>query len=471
MKPIVTTIAMAFVALATSVAAWYFYPRIETREEVVREQLLTEEEAFLPGDVRRVTIQQFDRDSNSPVEFEFRMESGSWVLPRHGNYPANNAERVAAAIRVMNDKEVLEVVSDNKDDHEEYGVLDLTEVGATGLGAGTVLEFEGTNRKRLGKMIVGRSPEGNDSQRYVRLAGQPQIYIIDFDPSVLTTQFPDWVDGRLVNVGNEQVSLPDLIQEINVDLYFRDQDGTNKTSYRARIRPTEDNRWLYDLWQPDAENNIAAEPTMADQQVNLQTLRRLVEQLMAFEIRDVDKKQETPAQDLAEPDADQPASHFESLTSRGFYHAGFDKGQHQFDAAAGEITISLRFGMEIRLYMGSMYVMGVSGAGEIDRYLMLTANVNADLVPQPEKTTADDEATSDDADAGDATTEEDSAEATQDEAERQYQTALRRRNELLDLAAKQSRSFNQIHADWIYVIPDEAISRLFPSADEWKSPE
>jgi hypothetical protein len=471
-KPIITTLVMGVVAMATSAAAWYFYPRIETTEEVVREKLLTEEQAFEPRDVRVVRIEQFDRANNNPVEFEFRLESGSWVIPSRNNYPANNTERVAAAVNSLREKEILEVVSDNKDDHEEYGVLELSELGSTGLGAGTVLTWEGRNRKRLGRLIVGTSPEGNESQRYVRLAGQPQIYIVEFDPGVLTTEFADWVDGQLIRVGGDR--MPELISHIDVSLYYRDQDGRKKFNYQARIRRSEDNRWLYDLWRPDAEKNIPEQPDLADQPVNLATLGRLVQQLTGFPLQDVARKQETAALDLADPAESQPASHFDALKTRGFYHSGFAMGQHRFDAAAGEITIAFRFGMEVRLYVGSMAGLGVTGGGKINRSLMLTSRVDPSLVPEPEKPGAVSPAAGQPdpaaAETGDETTAEaatDQEPAVSDEEQRQYQAALKQRTDLLETAARESRSFNQVHADWIYVVPDESISNLFPPAESW----
>ncbi len=472
MKPIVTTLSMALIALATSAAAWYYYPRLETREEAARTQLLTEDQIFEPRDVRQVRIEQFDRSNNSPAEFEFHFDSGSWVIPDHGNYPANNTERVAAAVNCLRDKEVLEVVSDNKNDHEEYGVLEMSELGNTGLGAGTVIAFEGRNQKRLGKLIVGTSPEDKPNQRYVRLAGQPQIYIVEFDPSVLTTDFSDWVDGRLIRVGSDEIGLPELIKHIDVDLYYRDQDGQRKNNYRARIRLTADNRWVYDLWQPDDQKNIPEQPTLIDQDVNRTTLGGFVQQLMQFQIRDVTRKQEPAALDLASPNESQPDSHFSSLGSRGFYHQGFQKGQHDFDSAAGEITVAFRFGMETKLYLGSMAGLAVTGGGKINRYLMLTANVDPALLPEPENPEDALEGSAGDEPNEGAETGDSGAQDPGDleERQRQYQAAVKRRTDLLELAERESRSFNQVHADWIYVIPDEAINRLFPPADAWKNP-
>lgn len=468
MKPVVTTMLMAVIAFATSAAAWYFYPRIEVQREVVRSQLLTEEEAFEPRDVRKVKIEQFDRSTNSPTEFELRLDSGSWVIPGSRNYPANNNERVAAVVSAFRDREILETVSDNKDDHEEYGVLDISELGATGLGAGTVLTFEGRNRKKLARMIVGASPDGKPGQRYVRLAGQPQIYVIEFDSSVMTTTFSDWVDGSLIIVGGKQMTPQQFLSQVDhvsVDLYYQDTggDATRKTSYRMIARQDDQNQWFYDLWKPDAAQQLPDEPTVANQPINLQTLSNLISKVFRVNLRNVARKQETAALDLAGPKPAQPASHFDSLRNFGFYHRGFDMGQHQFDSAAGEVTIAYRFGLKTRVNVGTLDV-DVAGGGNINRYLMLTASVDPSLVPEPQKP-----------DAGDADAESESAEGenqeSADDRQRQYQAQLNQRKANLETANQLAKSFNQVHADWVYVVPDDEIQRLLPPADSWGKPQ
>ena len=299
------------------------------------------------------------------------------------------------------------------------------------MGIGTVMTFEGRNEKRLAKLIVGTSPEGKPDQRYVRLAGQPQIYVVEFNPDVLTTKFSDWVDGELIKVGSEETPFPELIKYIDVDLYYRDQEGDKKYNYRARIELNDKNEWVYSLWQPDDSKKLAEDPNLVEQLVNQGTLASLVQQVMLFEIKDVDRKQETAALDLANPKESQPASHFNSLAKSGFFHKGFQDGQHQFDAAAGSVTIAFRFGMEVEVHVGNISGMGGVGGSGINRAIMLNAELNPELVPK-------------DVDG---------------------------REQVLGFAENETRAFNQLHADWIYEVADEAVSRLLPPATAWVKPE
>ncbi|MDG2015428.1 MAG: DUF4340 domain-containing protein [Pirellulaceae bacterium] len=457
MKSNLTTLLMALIATASVLAALAYYPRLEVQDVLVREKLLTDEQAFEPRDVQKVRIESFDSDTNSPSQFEVALDRGSWVIREHENYTASNNSRVSEAVSSIRDKQVLEVVSSNKNDHEEYGVLDMSEMGNSGLGVGTVLTFEGRNEKRLAKLIVGTSPEGEPDQRYVRLAGQPQIYVVEFDPAALTTKFSDWVDGELIKVGGSDTPLPNLVKHIDVDLYYRDQGSDKKYNYRALIEMNAKNQWVYSLWQPDDSKKLADDPAVVKQLVNQGTLARLVQQVMKFEIMDVERKQETVALDLANPDESQPASHFDSLVKRGFFHAGFQDGQHQFDAAAGTVTIALRFGMQVEIHVGNIAGMGGAGGGSINRAIMLNAQFNGDLVPMPKESS----------DASVAKEGEADGEQQDELSAEQYQQALQQRQQVLDFAKKETRAFNQLHADWIYEVSDEAISSLLPPAAAW----
>lgn len=461
MKATATTLLMGILALLCVSVAWNYYPRIEVQDTVVRETLLAPEDVFEPVAVKSIKIANFDRDTNSPAELELQLENGSWNIREHESYPANNIPLVAEAVAALRDKKVLNVVSDNKDDHESYGVLELSEMGSTGLGVGTVLTYEGKNDKPLAKLIVGRSPEGKPGQRFVRLAGQPQIYTVEFNPEILTTNFSDWVDGKLVNVGGGQVPLPNLIEYVVVDMYYRDQDGNKKFNYRAKIRRSDDAIWVYDLWEPNENKQVANEPTQVDQPAREFTLANLLKQVLVVDIEDVIRKSPSAAVDLASPNETQPASHFDSLKEKGFFRTGFSKGQHQFEATSGSITIALRIGMEIHIYVGNMTGLGGVGGGKISRALMLTATYNPELFPEPKEEDFEEEV--------DEGTEQGADQEGESDAKRGYQLALQQREEALEFAQQEVRAFNQLHADWIYEVPDESVSVLLPVADAWKN--
>ncbi len=452
MKPIITTAFMALLAFLCCAGAWYYYPKIEVSQVTERKQLLREEESFETRDVRRIKVEQYDRTRNSKTEFELQFEQGSWVIPSKSGFPAGNSDRVPTLVTALLDKEVLELVSDEKNDHEKYGVLELEEAGAGGVGVGTVLTFEGRKREELGKLIVGQTPKDEKGQRYVRLAGQPHIYIIDFDDTVLTTALSDWTDGDLLRM-DPRISLNDQVEYFEVDSYFVEQGesgAAKKHAYRARIY-VKDGNWVYDFWAANENQSLPSEPTEKALPVNVsETLTRFVSQLKGFAIRDVVKKQPAAAQDLSSPKESQAASHFRSMAGQGFFHNGFDFGQHQFDSATGEITVAYRFGMQTKMFIGDFAGLDIANGNQFNRFLLVTAEKNPDLIPVPEEP------------SGDGTEE------NQEEAARKYQQEVNRRKELLKGAEQGFQALNQIHADWIYVVSEDVVSNLLPPADSWK---
>ena len=61
-----------------------------------------------------------------------------WSIPSHDDYPADAKDQVASAAAGLMGLKILEMVSDNQGDQQEYGVVDpdpkVLKVGATGVG-------------------------------------------------------------------------------------------------------------------------------------------------------------------------------------------------------------------------------------------------------------------------------------------------------------------------------------------------
>ncbi len=92
---------------------------------------------------------------------------------------------------------------------------------------------------------------------------------------------------------------------------------------------------------------------------------------------------------------------------------------------------------------------------------MLSASYNPELFPMPKE--ADFE------NASGENVEDDAAQEAEGDPKRDYQVALKEREEALEYWKQEVRAFNQLHADWIYEVPDESVSLLLPVADAWKN--
>ncbi len=445
MKPFLTTLLMAIVAAVASTMAWNYAPRNEVTETNIRigQPLLEGDAAYDTGDVSRISIMKYDRKQDSAKRIELARVAGSWVIPDKSDFLASNAERISGVIDSLRDKEILDMPSDQQNDHEEYGVVDIDESGANRIGVGAKLILEDARRNPLAQVIVGNSAD-DGIQRFIRFPGQPQVYVIEFDENLLTTDFTQWVDGDLLRFGNQQAQFQQLLEAIEINYYFMDKRNTQRDSgkshvYKARIYQ-QDGDWLYDLWVPDDSQQLDDSPTLSGESINLDPLRKLLTGIFAFQLRDVQRKAAETAQDLAEPAESNSLKHFDWLKPRGFQHAGFQNNQHQFDSLAGSIRIRYRNGNVDTLAIGDLAGLDMQNRNDINRFLLVTCGLDESVIPEPE----------------------DPGEDADDDARRDYQRQLNERNEFLELSRERWRSLNQVHADWLYVTTQEAVSDLFP---------
>ncbi len=511
MKPFIMTLLLAIGACVSGVIAWRYSPKNEVGETNSRigEILLTKdaenagpllptesdhESAYDSNDVYRIKVERYDRELDSPKKIEISRERGSWVIPDKYEFLASNAQRISGVIDSLRQKRILDMPSDQQNDHEEFGVVELGASDASRSGVGTTLILEDTRRNTLARVIIGK-PAADPAQRFVRIPGQPQIYVIEFDQNLLSTEFSDWIDGDLLRFGNQRNQLGEMIESIEIDYYFIDPrklatDATRTYVYRARIYPAGE-RWLYDVWPADSEQKLVDRPLARGAEINLATLGEFLGEIVAFKLRDVQKKSASAAQDLAAPAESNPADHFDWLVSRGYRHAGFTNGQHQFDSLAGCIRIRYRNGNVDTLAIGDLAGVDMQNRSNINRFLLVSCGVDETMLPMPVNPGA---GNSDDSSSHEAAAESanepvegeaagsgaaetaavdaKSVEQVQedDAALREYQKRLNDRKTAMDQANGRARNLNQIHADWLYVISQNAVNKLFPSIESLAKP-
>ena len=67
-----------------------------------------------------------------------------WSIPSHDDYPADAKDQLAAAAAGLMGLKILDMLSDNQGDQQEYGVVDpdpkVLKVGATGVGQRVVMK-------------------------------------------------------------------------------------------------------------------------------------------------------------------------------------------------------------------------------------------------------------------------------------------------------------------------------------------
>jgi hypothetical protein len=154
------------------------------------------------------------------------------------------------------------------------------------------------------------------------------------------------------------------------------------------------------------------------------------------------------------------------LKARGFRHSGFANGQHQFDSLAGNIKLRFANGNVDTLAIGDLAGLDMQDRSNINRFLLITCGVDESIIPAPQMPGAaptTDEATDEVADKKQEV-------APDDDARREYQKQLNAYKEMMEKAHSRARTLNQVHADWLYVITQSAVGRLFPPLDSLAQP-
>ena len=182
--PFVQTMVMALVALIASGVAASFYPWPEpvVESEIVGKPLF---EPYDTTAVRSIKISEFNEDRNALDRMVLRRSGEKWIIPENKNYIASNARQISAAANALNEVLVLDEKTDEQQAYLEYGVVDPDEYQKTpnrsALGAKIILEDR--NGKSLASLIVGKALKDDPTKlkHFVRIPGQPNLYVIDFN--------------------------------------------------------------------------------------------------------------------------------------------------------------------------------------------------------------------------------------------------------------------------------------------------
>ncbi len=188
-------------------------------------------EEFFPelrdGKATELIVSRFDQEIEALQTFSVKQtDDGLWVIPSHHDYPAEAEDRLARTAASMLGIRKLGLISRSKDDHERYGVagpdaqvsLTASDEGDEDAGdpRGTRLTLKDSSDNALVDLIVGRSPEANPGQYYVREPEKNAVYIAEMSID-LSTKFSDWIEPDLLKVNQ-----PD-VKQLRVNRYSVDE--------------------------------------------------------------------------------------------------------------------------------------------------------------------------------------------------------------------------------------------------------
>lgn len=464
--------------------------------------------AFRPIDAKRLEIVKYDAEKNRFDDFSVEQQGTDiWRIPSHQNYPADALEQVSNAASSLLNVKVLDVVPDAEIDQELFGVIepDPESVKVGQEGVGTMVTLRDKNNTELARMIVGKARRGKPTERFVRIPGQQPVYIVEYDETVLKTDFRDWIEKDLLQldaINIQRVSMSDY--QVDPSRFLQGGRVTLTRYFDATVR-SDFNVWALES-MTTYEDRKTPEPRVLEsaEQLNYVRLDEMKAALDNLSIVDVERKPQGLSADLTSGagfNSDQES--VLSLALKGFGFVGREKGARMI-SSNGEMIVQTVNGIEYILRFGNIQGSEEGSGGKLNRYLMVTTRVNEDAFPLPTRevvptnsgtndngppkldlddggdTTGDDKSgddkSSDDQSSDTSSGDDQAAGAGSDDQvefvslqqddkekeriEREYQIRVKEREARIEQASKQSRVLNARFADWYYVISEDDYQAL-----------
>ncbi len=339
-------------------------------------------------------IVKFDEEQGELQRFEVAKDetTGVWSLPSRNNYAADAAEQMQAAANSLVGVKVLDIQTENAEDHASLGVVepkaDALEVGDEGVGL--LVSFKGDKNASLANLIVGNAVAGSNEKRYVRIPGENPVYVVNLDNKVFSTRFSDWIEKDLLQLSSIDISRVDM-QAYDAALESAGSLSMNRT-YDASVEVEGTSDWkLLSLVKYDAEQQPQPVTFAEGEKLATAKLNELKNALDELKIADVASKPKGMSENLkADKDLVSDNEAVRSLAVRGF----FPINSGEILSANGEMSVTLNDGVQYVLRFGN--VQGLASeddavndqdsdqpTGGANRYLLVTAQVDESKFPPP----------------------------------------------------------------------------------------
>jgi hypothetical protein len=443
-----------------------------------------------PLAARSLEIVTFDEGQAALKSFRVSQNGTRWVIPSHGNYPADAENQLRDAAAGLITMEAIDVASELPTDHAEFGVIepssDKLTVGAEGVG--TLVVMQDAKGKDLLRLIIGKAVDGSPEQRFVRKPNQDVVYVAKVDVEKLPTDFDKWIEKDLLKLKALDVS------QMTLKDYSILPTPTGRPYYFPRMEATvgwntEKGNWDLVKLLVRAGQSMREAQLGEHEELNKQKLDEMKSALADLKIVDVVRKPEGLGASLE--GGEDLLQYEDALATLGFLIV--PRGGDKYDIAAsnGEVLVDMKDGVEYVLRFGK--VQGASGEGEegkLNRYLFVTAQLaQSTLQPPelaPETTGAGDSANppaegarsggggadqaNDDAGSGASSGSQSSEEGQPKEAgeddeelariKRDNQRKLDEYNEKRKKAERRVAELNARFADWYYVISEDVYKKI-----------
>ena len=440
-------------------------------------------------------------------DFHIAEVNGVWSIPSHDNYPADARDQMGRVAEALTDLKVLQVIQPEGSGIDSiafqtlYGVIDPTDENASlGDGVGIKIILGGADDTTLVNLIVGKSVTPQQSQdmmdedgglRYVRVVNQAPVYVVNIEPGHFSTDFGQWIERNLLDISTfdikeffvdqysfsvEYVLTNRGLQPIPRDSFIGDITlGYNASAIGADKWSLL--RWMTFAGQEDEYMERELEP---GRELNTDTLDAMVSALNDLRIVSVLKKPAGLAAALRTEAAFDnigfDAAMQESMQETGFWlvqlpdlKGGTSDTKIQLLSNEGDMQLRLNNGVVYHLRFGDLagtetevplqphespFAIDSSARMVPNRYLFITAEFDASIIPLPELREVP-EIPSEGAmeELEQLMREKEAAELANQREQERYEAEMERGKHR---AAELSDRF----ADWYYVISDDVYKNI-----------
>ncbi|TVP99193.1 MAG: DUF4340 domain-containing protein [Planctomycetaceae bacterium] len=336
-------------------------------------------------------IVNFNDEQGELRRFEVAKDesTGVWSLPSRNGYPADAAEQMQNAANALVALKVLDIQTENAEDHSKLGVVEpkaeSLEIGDAGVGQ--LVSVRGDKNQSLANLIIGIPVPGSETKRYVRIPGQDPVYVVNLDSKVFSSRFEDWIEKDLLQLSSIDIS------DLEIQNYASALEATGgvavNRSYDAQLSVDGSNTWeLRSLVVFDDQQQPQPRPLVEGERLATAKLNSLKNALDDLKIADVAAKPKGMSENLkADKDLVSDNEAVRSLAARGF----FPINSGDIISANGELKVSLNDGVQYSLRFGNVQGLSDEPAGEgedepvggANRYLLVTAQLDDAKFPPP----------------------------------------------------------------------------------------
>lgn len=322
---------------------------------------------------KRLQVIKFDRATAEVRKFEVAEVDGVWSLPSKEDYPADATEQMASAVTGVMGRKILRIAGETGDTHEKYGVVDplSPKLNSKSAGVGTRVIISDADDNTLIDLIIGKAVKDSPGQRFVRSKQQNIVYVVEIDPSSLSTDFENWIEDDLLKLDTFALSRV-FINDYSADLSIGMSEGrlVPQITRERRGEITLSREGESGPWQVAAmkrfdadQRNMVDDAVGAEEEVDQDAVGKLVSGLDDLLIVDVARKPAGLSADLKAGEAflsNQEA--VSDLVDKGFLPGRLESGADML-SSEGEVVCTLNNGVEYILRFGQLRVQTESADG------------------------------------------------------------------------------------------------------------